>query len=118
MLAVAPGWFLFLHKRRTFRSLEQQLKDAQQQLKDAQQRPHRFQDDCMLDEKTGMYRHKTKPGFFCVACAAESGGESPMREEKDGWGWSCPVKSAHFVRGPNWSLPQSVVRRSNWSLGF
>ena len=84
---------------------------------DAQKRPHRFQDDCTIDEATSMYRHKTKPGFFCVACAAENDRESPMKTEKDGWGWRCPVESAHFVRGPNWKYPEIKVQRSPWQLG-
>lgn len=84
----------------------------------AKRRPHRFQDDCTVDEATGMYRHASKPGFFCVACAAESDRESPMKTEKDGWGWSCPVESKHFVRGPNWHYPQPTVKQDRWGSGF
>src|ERR1017187_1910874 len=37
---------------------------------ESQKPPHRFQDDCTVDETTGMYRHKKKSGFFCLPCAA------------------------------------------------
>jgi hypothetical protein len=85
---------------------------------DAQKRPHRFQDDCTLDENTRMYRHKTRPGFFCVACAAENDRESPMiaSSQKD-WGWNCPVNGHHFVRGPAWHPPEPISR-TPWSLGY
>jgi hypothetical protein len=62
-----------------------------------------FQDDCKLDG--GMFRHKTKSGVFCVPCAVGSGLESPMIEEKDGWGWRCPVNVDHCVPGPNYKYP-------------
>jgi hypothetical protein len=103
------GWWIW--KQRT------EIRKLSAALGDAQKRPHRFQDDCSIDDATGMYRHKTKPGFFCVACAAESDRESPMKTEKDGWGWSCPVESNHFVRGPNWKYPEIKVQRSPWQLG-
>lgn len=85
-------------------------------LSETQKRPHRFQDDCTVDEATGMYLHKTKTGFFCMPCAVESDRESPMKTEKDGWGWSCSVESEHFVRGPNWKYSELKVQRRPWRL--
>jgi len=104
------GWLLYFQTRHKLHSIEGQFAYASK-------RPHRFQDDCTVDEASGLYRHKTKPGLFCVACAAENDRESPMKTEKDGWGWSCPVKSEHFVQGPNWRMPEIRVQRSPWHLG-
>ena len=107
---VFAGWCIF--KQRV------EIRRLSTTLSDAQRRPHRFQDECTIDDATGMYRHKTKPGFFCVACAAESDGESPMKTEKGGWGWSCPVENKHFVRGPNWHYPQPVMKKYRWNSGL
>lgn len=85
-------------------------------LSEAQKRPPRFQDECVLDPETGMYRHKTKPGFFCAACAAGDDKEVPMTEEKDGWGWRCPLQIAHFVRGPKWRYPDPIQPRDRWRI--
>jgi len=104
--AVAVSVWWIWKQRVEIQKLSADLMDAR--------KPRRFQDDCTLDGK--MFRHKTKPGFFCVTCAVGDNLESPMIEEKDGWGWSCPVKSLHFVRGPNWRHPEPI-RRSNWTLG-
>jgi hypothetical protein len=94
------GWWIWKQRR--------EIRKFRTSLSDAQKRPHRFQHECTVDETTGMlYRHKTKPGFFCIACAAENDRESPMRTAKDGGGWSCPVESKHFVRGPNWHLSKA-----------
>ena len=102
------GWLLYFQTRRKLYAIKEQLADTSK-------RPYRFQDDCILDGK--MFRHKTKPGFFCVTCAVGDNLEAPMIEEKDGWGWSCPVKGFHFVRGPNWKHPEPN-RRRNWTLGI
>ncbi|MGD0537823.1 MAG: hypothetical protein ABSC03_09280 [Verrucomicrobiota bacterium] len=103
------GWSLFFQARRKLHLIEKQLADALAH-------PHRFQDDCTLDE-TGMYRHKAKPGFFCVACAVENR-ESPMIESSDkGWGWNCPVESKHFVQGPAYKPYTPIAVRSPWHLG-
>ena len=111
------GWLLFVQTSRKLKAVERDLIGVRNQLAQAPTRPHRFQDDCTVDDATGLYRHKTKQGFFCVACAAENDRESPMKTEKDGWGWSCPVKSEHFVQGPNWRMPEIGVQRSPWRLG-
>ena len=105
-------------QHRDILSLRTELRNVRTQLTDSSKRPHRFQDECTIDQATGMYRHNTKPGYFCVACAAENDRESPMKTEKDGWGWSCPVESKHFVRGPNWRHPQPVMVRNRWMSGF
>ena len=108
---IAVAWSLYIRTMRRARRLGNELVDARN-------RPRRFQDDCTLDEKTGMYRHKTKPGFFCVACAVEKDLESPMiaSSEKD-WGWNCPVESKHFVRGPAWKPHTPIVVRNRWVSG-
>jgi hypothetical protein len=105
-LLALVAWILFFQTCRRLRLAEQDLVEARK-------RPHRFQDDCTQDEKTGMYRHNTKPGFFCVPCAAENDLETPMvaSREKD-WGWECPVNTYHFVRGPAWK-PYTPVMSAN-----
>jgi hypothetical protein len=101
------GWLLFIQTRRKLRSVEQQLADVQK-------RPHRFQDDYFLDEKFPMYHHKTKPGFFCVACAAEKSLETPMIAAENDWGWNCPIESKHFVPGPGYKSYTPVMTPAPW----
>ena len=79
------------------------LRSVERNLIDARKRPPRFQDDCYPDEKLPMYHHKTKPGFFCVACAAAKDLETPMQTMEHGW--NCPVDSLHFIRNPEYKAP-------------
>jgi len=103
---IEVAWSLYIRTLRKIRSVEQELADARKH-------PHRFQDDCTLDGKTGMYRHTAKLGFFCVPCAAAKDSlESPMiaTVEKD-FGWNCQIDSKHFVRNPDYKEPPHQPRQ-------
>lgn len=100
------GVWWVLKQRKSLASLRSDVADARK-------RPHRFQDECTPDEKLGMYRHTTKPGFFCVPCAAGKDLETPMQTRKDGW--ICPIESKHFVRNPDYQEPPPPPR--SWPIG-
>ncbi len=78
----------------------------------------RFQDECTFDAKLGLYRHISKPGFFCGACTPK-GIESPVQETEQGW--RCQIDHKHWHPNPDYKAPPQQrfsSRRSNWTLGF
>jgi len=53
--------------------------------------------------KLGVWKHKTKPGYFCPNCKARHC-ESPMRERPDGW--KCLIlECGYFVSNPDYKPP-------------
>ena len=94
---ILVAWSLYIRTLRKLRLVEQQLVDARNQT-------HRFQDDCFPDERLHLYRHPTKTGFFCVACAASKDSLASLMRKQDN-GWVCPLETSHFVPDPDYKAP-------------
>jgi len=96
VLAGLSGWLLFFQIRRQIRSLEKDLSEALKH-------PHRFQDDYKFDTRLGVYRHNSKPGYFCASCTPK-GIESPLWERVNGW--HCQIKGCEkFHYNPDYKEP-------------
>jgi hypothetical protein len=76
------GWLRFFRVRGKLRSVEDQLSNA---LKPT----WHFRDDFDFDKRLGLYRHKTKPDFFCASCTPKEI-LSPLKEMPNGW--RCMIK--------------------------
>jgi hypothetical protein len=93
------GWFLFRKTRR-------QLRDTEQERDGLKKRPPHFQDECIFDEKLGLYRHKTEPGLFCSSCTPRSQ-RSPLKVELPR-GWQCLSKGCEkWHPNPDYIEPPS-----------
>jgi hypothetical protein len=92
LLLGGVGWFVFFRARQKIRSLEQELIDAQKL-------PNHFQDDYTFDSRLGLYRHKSKPGFYCPKCALKEI-PSPLKESPTGW--QCLADEAHWYENPDY----------------
>jgi len=49
----------------------------------------KFIDECEFLPKLGVYKHRTKPGFFCGSCTSKNV-VSPLRDT--GHGWECQIQ--------------------------
>jgi hypothetical protein len=88
------------------------LKAAEKQLADLQAQPHRFQDDFDFDRRLGVYRHKTKAGFFCASCTTKAV-ESPLKEHPHGW--ACMIQGCKQWHGnPDHKAEPPMPRKSGW----
>jgi hypothetical protein len=84
----AVGWIQFFRTRRKLQS--------------ALKKPVRFQDDCTFDTRLGLYRHRSKTGFFCGTCTPQ-GVESPLKEQENGW--LCLIDGKHWHPNPDYKEP-------------
>jgi hypothetical protein len=92
---ISVSWILFFHTFRRLRLLERQLSEALS-------RPQQFRDDCTFDKRLGLYRHKSKPEFFCGTCTPQDI-ESPLKELPQGW--QCLIDSNHWHPNPDYHEP-------------
>jgi hypothetical protein len=109
------GWGLFLRSRRRNRSVTRELDKLKQKIQDLQNSPPRFSDECTFDQRLGLYKHKTRPEFFCGTCTVNNV-VSPLRVQENGW--MCLVDPKHWHRNPDYKEPQyQPVRPSrSWAM--
>lgn len=70
---------------------------------------HRFLDDYEFVERLGVYRHKTRSGYFCGSCTPK---EIVSQLRDAGHGWQCEIQGcSKFHRDPD--RPQPVPRNPN-----
>ena len=91
-LVCVIGWIQFFRTRSKLRSAERKLNE----------KPPRFQDECTFDHRLGVYRHKSKTGFFCGTCTPQ-GVESPLKEQENGW--MCLIDDKHWHPNPDYKEP-------------
>ena len=86
------GWIQFFRTRSKLRLAERKLSE----------KPPRLQDEFTFDQRLGIYRHKSKAGFFCGTCTPQ-GVESPLKEQENGW--LCLINNKHWHPNPDYKEP-------------
>jgi hypothetical protein len=93
-LPIALGWFLFFPERRNRRMAEKELEAV---------KAHRFEDDYVVEPRSGASRHKSEPGYYCTSCVTK-GISSRLKEMQHGW--ECQIKGCEkFYANPDYKPP-------------
>ena len=71
-----------------------------------------FLDDYQFVPRLGLYRHKTKPGYFCGSCTAKRI-VAPLLETKEGW--RCQIQGCEkWHSNPDYKRPLRPPENESW----
>ena len=112
---LSVGWFLFFRIRHKLRLVEQRLHDSEARLEEALKPVHHFLDDFNFDQRLGIYKHKTKPEFYCASCIPKDV-LSPLKVQDNGW--MCQIRGCEkFHRNPDYrEPPYQPIHRPGYDL--